>query len=163
MSEALRKAAADATTALEAVGVLFGHLAKDCTQKNWLDNAEAAVVALRAALAEPEQSEPDGYIHRQGNHWEVSGRFLSDDERARGWTEEPLFAHPPRREPLSDEQIKEMWRKHAPNIGGIFEFAAEVEQYHGIKHDQTRQPTNQAARREGHSTTPQAAGRTGHC
>ena len=45
--------------------------------------------------AEPVQ-EPVAYIHRQGNHWEVSERFLLDDEKARGWTEEPLYAAPPR-------------------------------------------------------------------
>jgi hypothetical protein len=44
----------------------------------------------------------------------------------------PLFAAPPRREPLTNQQVKEMWRKHAPNIGGIFDFAAELQQYHGI-------------------------------
>lgn len=45
--------------------------------------------------AEPVQ-EPVAYIHRQGNHWEVSERFLLDDEKARGWTEEPLYTAPPR-------------------------------------------------------------------
>jgi len=52
----------------------------------------------------------------------------------------PLLAHgqvlytaaPPRREPLTNQRVKEMWRKHAPNIGGIFDFAAELQQYHGI-------------------------------
>jgi len=45
----------------------------------------------------------------------------------------PLYtAAPPRREPLTNQQVKEMWRKHAPNIGGIFDFAAEIQQYHGI-------------------------------
>lgn len=38
---------------------------------------------------------PVAYIHRQGKHWEVSERLLLDDERARGWTEEPLYATPP--------------------------------------------------------------------
>ena len=50
---------------------------------------------LRDALALPEQ-EPVAYIHRQGNHWEVAERFLCDDEKARGWTEEPLYTAPPR-------------------------------------------------------------------
>jgi hypothetical protein len=50
---------------------------------------------MREALAEqPAKQEPVAYIHRQGNHWEVSERFLYDDEKARGWTEEPLYTHP---------------------------------------------------------------------
>jgi hypothetical protein len=44
---------------------------------------------------EPAQQEPVAYIHRQGNHYEVSERFLSDDEKSRGWTEEPLYTPPP--------------------------------------------------------------------
>ena len=42
-----------------------------------------------------ERGEPKAYIHRQGNHWEVSVRMLLDDEKARGWTEEPLYTSPP--------------------------------------------------------------------
>ena len=44
--------------------------------------------------AEPVQ-EPAAHIHRQGNHWEVSERHLDSDEKARGWTEEPLYTAPP--------------------------------------------------------------------
>ena len=71
-----------------------------------------AITALKAALEKPEQ-EPVAYIHRQGNHWEVSERFLSDDEKARGWTEEPLYTHPPRREwrGLTEEEIIEAVRE----------------------------------------------------
>jgi len=131
----LRKAAEQAASELEDLADLlkqFEAPSDSCIGASMRSANEAAEI-LRAALAEPEQSEPDAYIHRQGTHWELSENPLLDDEKARGWTEEPLFAHPPRREPLTDEQIKEMWRKHAPNIGGIFEFAAEVEQYHGVK------------------------------
>jgi hypothetical protein len=46
-------------------------------------------------LAQPEpEIEPAAYIHRQGNYTEVSEMSLSGDEKARGWTEEPLFRHP---------------------------------------------------------------------
>ena len=48
----------------------------------------------KAQQAEPVQ-EPVAYIHRQGNHWEVSERHLDSDEKARGWTEEPLYTAPP--------------------------------------------------------------------
>ena len=58
--------------------------------------ARASITALEAALAEPVQ-EPVAYIHRQGRHWEASERPLTDDEKARGWTEEPLCTAPPQR------------------------------------------------------------------
>ena len=62
-----------------------------------------AFVQHDAALAEPVQ-EPVAYIHRLGNHFEVSERHLDEDEKARGWTEEPLYAHPPQRpvEPVQE-------------------------------------------------------------
>jgi hypothetical protein len=60
----------------------------------------------RNAQQEQEQ-EPVAWIHRQGNHWDVSERILTDDEKARGWTEEPLFAHPPRREPLTVTELQQ--------------------------------------------------------
>ena len=54
----------------------------------------------------PPAQEPVAYIHRQGRHWEVSERPLVDDEKARGWTEEPLYTTPqPQRPPLTDEEI----------------------------------------------------------
>jgi hypothetical protein len=52
--------------------------------------------AYFAKQAEPVQ-EPVAYIHRQGRHWEASERPLTDDEKARGWTEEPLYTAPPQR------------------------------------------------------------------
>ena len=58
------------------------------------DEMFESIRALRAALAGPAQ-EPVAYIHRQGNHWEVSERHLDSDEKARGWTEEPLYTAPP--------------------------------------------------------------------
>jgi hypothetical protein len=58
-----------------------------------------------------QQREPVAYIHRQGSHWEVSERFLCDDEKARGWTEEPLYTSPQPTKPwmsLTDEDKKEV-------------------------------------------------------
>ena len=57
-----------------------------------------------AALATP-PPEPVAYIHRQGNHWEVSERVLLDDEKKRGWTEEPLYADTPPPEPTTSQII----------------------------------------------------------
>jgi hypothetical protein len=38
-----------------------------------------------------ERAEPDAWMHVQGNHQEPSLRRLDDDEKARGWTEYPLY------------------------------------------------------------------------
>jgi hypothetical protein len=56
--------------------------------------ARAVIAADRArtALSQPEpEIEPAAYLHRQGNYTEASEMSLSEDEKARGWTEEPLF------------------------------------------------------------------------
>ena len=42
-------------------------------------------------VALPELPEPAAWLHRQGNFTELSSRQLDEDERSRGWTEEPLF------------------------------------------------------------------------
>ena len=52
--------------------------------------------------------EPAAYIHRQGNHWEVSERVLLDDEKERGWTEEPLYASTPPPKPPTDKELNSL-------------------------------------------------------
>ena len=102
-------------------------LLKACEQRLPLQG-QAAIIDelnnLRAALAEP--VEPVAYIHRQGRHWEVSERPLADDEKARGWTEEPLFTAPPQRKPLTDEEIKRLVSND------MVQFARAIERAHGI-------------------------------
>lgn len=67
-----------------------GLMAECGTERSAHANKEKAWQELAAKLAREEQAEPVAYIHRHGNHWEVSERGLTDDEKARGWTEEPL-------------------------------------------------------------------------
>jgi hypothetical protein len=66
------------------------------------------------ALATP-PPEPVAYIHRQGNYWEASDRVLLDDEKKRGWAEEPLYVATPPPEPPTDEEIanflQERWHR----------------------------------------------------
>ncbi len=131
MSEALRKAA------LQAIDVLVKKIERDAPDLSGksIGCARQSSDELRAALAEPEQSEPVAYIHRQGNHWEVSERFLSDDEKARGWTEEPLYtAAPPRREPLAEKKILKLVPFTLQHItdGVLVGFARALEAEHGI-------------------------------
>jgi hypothetical protein len=75
-------------------------------------SAEKGVVASPLYTHPPRretehEQEPVAWIHRQGNHWDVSERILTDDEKARGWTEEPLYTHPPRREPLTVTELQQ--------------------------------------------------------
>jgi hypothetical protein len=131
MMSDLRKAAMQ-----QAINTI-GYYSSVCGEDDQDTPAKQAQAALRAALAEPEQSEPDAYIHRQGTHWELSENPLLDDEKARGWTEEPLFAHPPRREPLTEAQALHLWRtSEFRGSGGQADWFAEgiraAEIHHGI-------------------------------
>jgi hypothetical protein len=66
-----------------------------------------AITGLRAALAQPEQK-PVAWLRQRDNTLAVNdgGLFGSD------WT--PLYAHPPQRKPLTEEEIelayREIWR-----------------------------------------------------
>lgn len=92
-----------------------------------------AFVQHEAALAEPVQEpvEPVAYIHRQGRHWEVSERPLADDEKARGWTEEPLYTAPPQHKPLTEEEIRSMC-KQTWVFETVMQWVRAIERAHGI-------------------------------
>jgi hypothetical protein len=92
-----------------------------------------------APATELREQEPVAYIHRQGNHYEVSERFLSDDEKSRGWTEEPLYTSPPAQRTW--EEWFKWWRisKVADSTEAEIDFAdfmlivRAVESEYGIK------------------------------
>jgi hypothetical protein len=76
------------------------------TAKRKLNNLLCHAQDIGAHFAkQAEPVEPVAYIHRQGNYWDTSERHLTDDEKARGWTEEPLYTAPPQRKPLTEEEI----------------------------------------------------------
>ena len=72
---------------------------------------DVEISELRELLATP-PPEPVAYIHRQGNYWEPSERVLQDEEKERGWIEEPLYAAPPLPKPLTDEAILALAEEH---------------------------------------------------
>jgi hypothetical protein len=70
------------------------------TEEDIYDLAEVfngdPVPAIRRALelwgGAAGQPVPVAFIHRQGDHWEVSERSLDEQEKACGWTQEPLYS-----------------------------------------------------------------------
>ena len=77
-----------------------------------------AVMAACPALATP-PPEPVAYIHKQGNYWEPSERVLQDDEKERGWTEEPLYAAPPPPEAPIDVTLEPSFSQRQQLLQGL--------------------------------------------
>jgi hypothetical protein len=70
-----------------------------------------AAIILRAALEQPEQ-EPVAWI--QSNHLQLAqrGPFSCRVEPTQRHPDfVPLYTHPPRRKPLSDEELDRLWRE----------------------------------------------------
>jgi hypothetical protein len=119
----LREAAQQALEALEEVQ---NHM----NTSDWFDMRAAA---LRAALAEPVQ-EPVAWI--QSNHLQLAqrGPFSCRVEPTQRHPDfVPLYTHPPRREPLSDEELDRLWREPMSADWEHREYARAVEAAHGIK------------------------------
>jgi hypothetical protein len=98
MMSDLRKVMQDALTTIFAI---------ENREKGWATQATETVKALRAALAEPEQSEPVAHCRVRPLQGDESSPKVFVE-----WIKQPvpgpLFAAPPRREPLTDEQAKRM-------------------------------------------------------
>ena len=94
--------------------------------------AGETIDALRAALAQPEQ-EPVAWINEHGH----SDRGLDAILDPTGWT--PLYAHPPQRKPLTEDEIFRVAYAEFPywsqDIQSAFvtQFARAIEKAHGIK------------------------------
>jgi hypothetical protein len=96
---------------------------------------DTAVDALRAALAQPEQ-EPVAWLRQRDNTLALSDGGVFGD----GWS--PLYAHPPQRKPLTDEEIELAYREIWRNLSdGFSHTSAEwieagihyAEKVHGIE------------------------------
>jgi hypothetical protein len=107
---------------------------------DWKDGTHTADYfnALRAALAEPEQSEPSPFGWVKSSEMETSRRFGGSINL---WREKydcdvPVYlAAPPRREPLTEDKMWELWNAQGDNEmdqAAACAFARAVEQYHGI-------------------------------
>ena len=112
----LREAAEMALEALDNVGV----------EGNW-EREEATVVALRAALVPV----PVAWMDREGDLYKMP--------EIEGWAppHTMLYTHPPKRKPLTDEEILKMWDDMrndpiAPSVFCLIACVRHVERAHGI-------------------------------
>ena len=86
--------------------------------KTHLPKIEKAIIAIKEALANSEKK-------------------LAGEGILIGWdtkTDTPIFAKPPQRKPLTDEQIKAIFESNIKHdISDAFGFARAIEVAHGIK------------------------------
>ena len=97
----------------------------------------AALMALRAALAQPEPEPVAWLTHLNGKRalwWE---RYVDDDGNANP-NDRPLYTAPPQRKPLTEEEIMDIWNEeivgldYLPLIGLFTNAVRAVEAAHGI-------------------------------
>jgi hypothetical protein len=140
MSE-LSKAAEQAITTLMASTKYVEGCANAPMVACWrehFDEMDKAINALRAALAEPEQSEPVMWAwQRDDGSWYDA----SATEHSAGM--KPLIDTPPRREPLTEAQALSLWRtSEFRGNGGQADWFAEgiraAEKHHGITGEKTK-------------------------
>ena len=105
-----------------------------------VDRHDAAITALRAALAEADEPVAWRYKKEGGDKWHVSAMT---PEEAREWNEivveEPLYTHPPRREPLTEDEARRLYRgawTPESEANEVLSFARTVERAHGIGTDE---------------------------
>jgi len=90
----------------------------------WLRGLEA-VEALRNRLAQPEQ-EPVACIGTNGElMWLHKPHAIYSKAR-------PLYTAPPQRKPLTEEEMRALWKSHGYKSALCMRFARAIERAHGI-------------------------------
>ena len=126
----LREAAQQALEALENTSPLGFNMESD---KKFF----AAITALKAALAEPVQ-EPVYWEVRCTAHpkWMRVDEQQFDEYVANGWEGQRLYAAPPQRKPLTEEEMKKLLIESAGmtiQLNDVdFRLARSIERAHGI-------------------------------
>ncbi len=92
----------------------------------------------RAELARSEQAEPVAWRISDPDEPEIGHWYSEEPSDLSFHKSEPLYTTPPtpqapKLEPLTDAEIKRMWKEYAPIIGGIFDFTRAVEAAHKAK------------------------------
>ena len=93
------------------------------------DEREAARIALRERLAQPEQ-EPVAQIIALGQYEFPGLEWLSADHSFRAPIGTLLYTTPPQRKPLTGDELADLWYKQSLDW---MEFARAIEAAHGIK------------------------------
>ena len=117
-----------AQQALEALGKWSSGRDIDAVQLNDL------IATLESALEQPEQEPVAWTTMPDADDW----MFVSGTEKPPlpgEW--HPLYTHPPRREPLSNEELDRLWREPMSADWEHREYARAVEAAHGIKENIT--------------------------
>ena len=126
-----------ALEALEATMSTHGFL-------EYIESAkEKAITSLRQAIAEAEKQEPVAWIEHEWSgsglrhlHFERREQTLRDEVVNPIWT--PLYTHPQPKQPLTDEQIDDIWNRYCDEMGeasinDAHDIARAIEAAHGIK------------------------------
>jgi hypothetical protein len=94
-----------------------------------MDMCEQAAEILRAALAEADEPVAWAYVNSDGECEEIEyGRYNEDDDSYITH----LYTHPPRREPLTDEQVDALAIDTEGLPASHLELARAIERAHGI-------------------------------
>ena len=102
-----------------------------------IEKIGSAMKAIKEALAQPEQEPVAMRFDFDGYGW-----LYIDNGSGSNWKEkiknaEPLYTTPPQRQPLTDEQIDEIYFKSSLEVANrcddIYDFARAIEAAHGIK------------------------------
>jgi hypothetical protein len=106
-----REEAQQVLDALEQAGNSLGSFCSDMgwAQKDMdnMDNCDAMAETLRARLSAPKQEPvawvlPDFWNHLKTFNCGTAYRMKGDDRQ-------PLYTAPPQRQPLTDEQVRDLW------------------------------------------------------
>ena len=83
-------------------------------------------------LSKPEQEQAVAWLITHHENQPVL-TFNSSDYQSERFIKTPLYAHPPKREPLSDDDIARLWgEKFSGETLMIRNFARAIEKVHGI-------------------------------
>lgn len=92
---------------------------------------DTAMDAIKQALEQPEP-EPVGYLYVT-DPWGAPEYHFSV-EKKEGYFNEPVYKHPPKREPLTGQDLVRLWKESdGDSSKGAERFARAIEAAHGIK------------------------------
>lgn len=122
----------------EAYGELLADSRRDGPRCLLLTRIEQAIAAGREALAQKDEQEPFVWmwnlrsdpIHK--GYYEKHPASYGIDVSSQKYIWTPLYTAPPKRKPLTEDEIRALWARFAQLVGGTLEFARAIEQAHGI-------------------------------